>query len=152
MVSVIYGPQEHHSVRDVAAYRRAHEQFIARRAATGARLAVHVDEAPRPARIDANSWIVDCDCGAGNATDPSWGIACCYGCGAVHTVIEFPAPATRELVEAALLERRRPFDRAWRPGESVADLAAENVAIGVAVPTRVADHVRELAELEAGRP
>lgn len=134
MVPIIYGPQEHHRVRSVEEYRRAQAAFIAKQAQSGARVAVHDSPAPLVARIDANTWLIDCECGAGNATHPDWALACCFGCGAIHTAIVFPDPLLRGAIETVLLGRPRPFDRSWRPGETLETLVAENLAINAAVP------------------
>jgi hypothetical protein len=131
MYETILGPREHHQVRSADAYRKAHAAAIAKQRRQGARLVVHVDTAPRLARIDFGSWLVDCSCGAGNATDPEWGIALCFGCGAAHTTIVFPDPAIRLNIEAEMLKREGLRNRFWLPGETVEQLRTENAARGV---------------------
>lgn len=132
MVPFLFSPREHHHVQSVEAYRAAHTAFVARRAAQGARYAVHDSPEPLTARIDANTWLVDCECGAGNATDPEWGIACCFGCGAVHETITFPADAA--LIESLLVARSDVQRRGWDAGQSLIDLIRESVTVGATVP------------------
>jgi hypothetical protein len=134
MVPFLLTPREHHNVQTVAEYRARHAAFLGERRQRGARYAVHEVDTPIAARIDAGTWLIDCDCGAGNATDPEWGLACCFGCGAVHTRVEFPTPDTRSAIEALLIARPRTIDRAWRPGEAIVDLVQENLAIRAGIP------------------
>lgn len=141
MVPFLYTARDHHSVRTAEEYRLAQMAWLARRAAAGGRAVVHDSPGALAARIDANTWLVDCECGAGNATDPAWGVAYCFGCGAVHRTIVFPDPSVRAAIEATLIARATPFDRSWRPGEPVAALAEENRSIGAAVPGDVEDEV-----------
>jgi hypothetical protein len=128
--TVIKTARELHSVRTPQQYREKHARAIATRAARGERVAVLETIAPLEARIDPQSgWIVDCDCGAGNATDPAWGFACCFGCGAVHVCLGFPV--VWKAIEALLLRRPRQENRGWRPGETLEDLRADNLAHGL---------------------
>lgn len=120
MVSFILGPREHHGVATATAYEQQQASAIARLRESGARFAVHDVRAPLVAFVSANSWVVNCECGAGNAVDPVWGIACCFGCGAIHRSVVFPGDVAA--VEAALLERERPTERHWLPGETPDDL------------------------------
>ena len=130
MLSVIPSPRERHHVRTPEDYRRKHKAAVGRRVSRGARLRVHEVEAPKVARVDwENGWIIDCECGAGNCTDPEWSFACCFGCGAVHTVIRFPR--ARRTIERLLLARPKQLNRAWEPGETVGDVRAVNRAHGV---------------------
>lgn len=131
----ILGAREHHSVRDVDAYRRAHELAIAKKRRHGHRVVVHGEPGTKVAYVNDGSWVVDCSCGAGNATDPEWGIALCFGCGAVHEHVEFPDEVAE--IEATLLARPRTANRNWHPSESVEDLEAENEARGL--PARSGD-------------
>lgn len=126
---VILGPQEHHLCRTPAEYRESHAAKIAKRAARGERISVHVDPAPLEARIDFGSWLVDCPCGAGNATTPAWGFALCYGCGAIHEGVVFPDDWAA--IEATILARPEQWQRAWKSDETVEDLRTENRMIGV---------------------
>lgn len=133
MVPVIHTALDLHGVRTPEDYRAAHAGAIANLVGRGRRVAVHESADPLVARIDHNRWIVDCECGAGNATDPEWAIACCFGCGAVHAQIVFPDAAERAAIERALLARPRPETRHWDPrvGETLADLWRENAEHGV---------------------
>lgn len=114
---------------DLAGYRRRHEQAIAKKRNAGMRVAVHVSKVPVKARIDAGSWIIDCECGAGNAVDPEDKEARCFGCGAVHLDVEFPDPKGVETIERLLLARPQQNLRGWRPGETANDLHRENRAL-----------------------
>lgn len=124
--TVILGPREHHLVRDLAGYRRAHAAAIAKKRARGMRVAVHVSKVPLAARVDGGTWLVDCECGAGNAVDPEDRVALCFGCGAVHEGVEVPDPAGIKTIEKLLLARPTQKLRGWRPGETANDLLAEN--------------------------
>mgnify|MGYP000852484951 CR=1 FL=1 len=129
MVPFLYTAREHHGVPTAAALRRRHQQAIALKARAGMRYTVHTDPQPVQAFVSAGSWVVVCpSCGSGCATDPAWGLACCFGCGAVFERVVFPSdPAA---IEAALVERVHVPTRNWQPSESVADLRAENVRFG----------------------
>lgn len=130
MLSVIPSPRERHHVRTPEDYRQKHASAIAQRVSRGARLVVHEVDVAKVARVDwENGWIVDCECGAGNCTNPEWGFACCFGCGAVHTTIRFPRTWRR--IERLLLARPKQQNRSWQPGETVKDVAALNRAHGV---------------------
>lgn len=88
-------------------------------------------DAPLAARVNHGRWIADCpNCAGGALTHPEWRLACCGECGCVMTHVVFP-PDLDQI--AALLLRRatRPLQN-WAPPETVADLARENTAHGVA--------------------
>lgn len=131
MYTAILSPREHHNVKTPEDYRRVHATAIARKRRAGHRVLVHADAEPRLARIDFGSWVVDCDCGAGNSTDPEWGFALCFACGAEHTAITFPPRAARRVVETLLLERSQQRDRFWVPGDDVEAIRAENAVRGL---------------------
>lgn len=124
MVPVVYTARDMHAVTDAAEYARKQRKAIARAAKAGVRVAVHDSPAPVVAYVNANRWVVDCECGAGNATDPAWGIARCFACGATHTTVVFPDDAAA--IAAALVERPHVGNRHWTPGETVAGLRAEH--------------------------
>jgi hypothetical protein len=131
MVTIIAGIREQHLVRDKEQLLVQHRAMIQRQAGRGARVAVHTSNAPKTAYIDLGRWVIDCDCGAGNATDPEWGIACCFACGAVHVSVVFPEDRTE--VERILLLRPESKTRNWKPqqGETAVLLAEENQAHGL---------------------
>lgn len=141
MVPFLLTPREHHNVSSLEEYRERQAAHIAERRRRGARYEVHEVDTPIAARVDAGTWLVDCECGAGNATDPAWGQACCFGCGAIHTAVVFPEPNAREAIELLLVQRPRPIDRAWRPEESLVDLMLENRNHGFVVPVIVEQFV-----------
>jgi len=124
MVNFILGPREHHMVKSPDEYRAAQMKFITARQAQGARYEVHMVDTPVSARVDHNSWVIDCECGAGNAVDPLWPNAHCFGCGAIHTNIVWPI--NREQIEVILLQRVDVTKRNWHTGETEDDLRAEN--------------------------
>lgn len=91
---------------------------------------------PARARVDHNRWIADCpDCGGAEFVwrdGPS--VMICQNClnggiGHAWRAVEFPGDIAA--IEAALLARPLPQNRHWSPGESVADLLAENAENGV---------------------
>lgn len=127
MVPFLYTAREHHAVATPEQYLARHAAAIAKKRRAGMRFAVHESTAPRDAYIDGNSWLIRCQCGNGCATDPAWRLACCFGCGAVHRVITFPADPAG--VEAALLERDNPQARRWSPGHSVDQVKADTEAL-----------------------
>ena len=109
---------------DVAAH---HAWIVATRG-----LAVTTSDVPRAARVNHNRWLVDCPCGAGAAVDLGADppVARCYEDGVVH--VRVVLPPDRAALEAALLRRPLAATRNWHLNETVADLAAENAAHGVA--------------------
>jgi len=131
MVNFIMGPQEHHAVKSPEEYRAKQKATIEAKQAQGARYEIHIVGTPASCRIDQNSWIIDCECAAGNAVTPTWPEACCFGCGAIHTMLMWPPD--REKIEGMLLKRPNPAHRNWRPGETLESLAAENRSIGADV-------------------
>jgi len=48
----------------------------------------------------------------------------CLSCGGPRQEVVFPAEMA--IIEAVLSRRRRPENRNWQPGETVADLVREN--------------------------
>lgn len=71
-------------------------------------------------------WIVECTCGAGLLVTGT-GVCRCRECGLRHQV---SLPVERREVER-LCAKRAPANRNWLPGESVANLIAENIMHGV---------------------
>lgn len=140
MVPFLYTTREHHNVRTPGEYAATHRQYIAKRRRGGARAQVHESLVDVAARIDCNTWLVDCECGAGNAIDPDHVpvVAHCFGCGAIHRRIAMPPIEIRQAIALALLARTKPKFRSWSPGETVADLARENelLSAGAVVFTR----------------
>ncbi|MDP3717086.1 MAG: hypothetical protein Q8T13_04870 [Acidobacteriota bacterium] len=83
------------------------------------------------ARVDGGEWLIDCECGAGNAVEPGWPEARCFACGAVHTVVAIPDEETRLNIEHVLSCRPLARNRWWRHGEDLVGLAIENAEHGV---------------------
>lgn len=81
------------------------------------------------ARCDHGRWVGDCGCGSGVAASPEWSLACCFSCGAIYRRIVFPKD--RAAIVAALAARPAIENQNWLPGETVAQLLAENAAHGI---------------------
>lgn len=133
MHTVILSPREHHSVRTLEEYRHRYRAAIARKQRRGHRVQIHRVETPLVARINHGSWIVDCECGAGNACDPAWPITFCFGCGAEHDVV---FPAAHAEIATVLLHRPKTETRNWFPHETVHELREENRRHGIRGGTR----------------
>lgn len=129
MVPFIETAREIHGVRSAQDYRRRQAAVLQTQTKRGGRSVVHDSTIPVVAYIAWNRWVIDCECGAGNATDPANPFACCFGCGAVHERVQFPPNV--QAIERVLLQRVKPSTRNWFPQETVDDLIAENVAHGV---------------------
>jgi hypothetical protein len=149
MVTFLYTAREHHGVNSAEEYAARHASFLAKKRARGMRFDVHESEGALVARVDANSWIVDCECGAGNATAPDWGVAYCFSCGAIHRAIVFPGQDNCDLIEAVLVERVKPMTRGWDPDQTLVDLVAENVFVGIDVPDIVIEAIAAAPVIEA---
>jgi len=86
--------------------------------------------APRTVYVAMGKWLLRCVCGNAPAVDPEWRLACCLECGAIFEHVD--VPDDWRAIEAALHKRPATRTQAWVPGETVADLEAENAAHGVA--------------------
>jgi len=82
------------------------------------------------AYVGAGAWRVRCTCGEAPPADPDWRLACCSGCGAIYEGVHFPPADTLAAIEAVLVLRPNQATRNWRPGETLEDLRAENLAHG----------------------
>jgi hypothetical protein len=94
-----------------------------------------VDDEPLPARVYRGQWIVDCTCNGAAYVwldVPLTWCACCGNryCGGRWRRVALPPE--RAAIERMLLLRPDAANRNWQPGETVADLVAENAAHGVA--------------------
>ena len=118
---------EMHAVRDEIGYELAQVAALAKLRRHGHQVELH-DSPEVAARIEAGRWIIDCECGAGNAVHPEFSVARCFGCGAMHKV-KFPKDLAD--IEAMLLLRPQTVTRDWVPGETVATLRNENERHGV---------------------
>jgi hypothetical protein len=107
---------------------------------------VALTAAPLVARVNQGVWIASCSCGMPGIPRPGcvvfldhllgWCVRCgnqAWGGG--WRTIAAPPEAERRLIEAVLACRPDLETRNWEPGESVADLIAENIAHGVPIPT-----------------
>lgn len=129
----IYGAKRLHNVRTPEELVAKHEAEIRKLADLGRidNARPFVCEEPVHARIDGGEWLIDCDCGAGNAVEPGWPEARCFACGAVHVNVVMPDEDLRLNVEHVLSARRHTKNRWWSPGERLLDLAIENAVRGV---------------------
>lgn len=106
--------------------------------------------APLVARVNHGVWIAPCPCGARGTPSPGGVVffdtplVCCARCGNQGVGggwrrVEIPPENERALIEMVLLCRPNVEDRNWEPGESVADLIAQNAAHGDPVPAHIAE-------------
>lgn len=124
--------RDQHRVKNEVELRGKHAAFVARQQASGLRsVALHESSEPVTPRVNHGVWVFDCDCGSGVAADPAFSVACCFGCGAVHTNIKFPSEEERLNIEHVLLSRPRTENRNWDPEESLVDLLVTNNENGV---------------------
>jgi|TARA_Y100000310_G_scaffold98201_1_gene95919 hypothetical protein len=78
-------------------------------------------------KVSDSQWQIVCICGNYPLYDPEWQLACCYSCGAIYE--QAPPEEWRE-IERVLVARPKLGMRHWLPGETLADLVAENLAHG----------------------
>lgn len=87
------------------------------------------------ARVNHNRWIVDCpDCNGAEFVWLDQLVMMCQSCwnssvGGKWRRVRIPADVQQ--IEAALEKRHAPQNRNWEPGETVADLKADNRAHGL---------------------
>lgn len=105
--------------------RRQQAAHVARNPATSAPQEL-ADECE--AYVGNGCWRVHCRCGERTHADPEWGLACCFGCGAIWTRVAFPVD--RLAIETLLVLRPVQATRNWRQPETLADLTQEQVAHG----------------------
>jgi hypothetical protein len=92
---------------------------------------------PLPAIVNSNRWIVECpDCNGAEMAWKQWPLFVCATCwnGAAEVPYTFRPvrfPEYETAIERVLMARPVPATRNWLPGESVADLEAENAAHGL---------------------
>lgn len=100
---------------------------------------------PMVARVNHGVWKASCECGAKGLPTPGlvvfvdqpwgWCVRCGnQGSGHGWRRVIVPPPEERRRIVAVLLCRPRVEDRNWEPGETVADLIAENLAHGDPIP------------------
>lgn len=93
-------------------------------------------EPPAYARVNHGRWIIDCPFGCGGAemlddSRPTFFCCECRNAATYHRPVVVVVPDNREFIEAVLLRRPEYPTRNWRPGETIADLEAENTARGL---------------------
>lgn len=100
---------------------------------------------PMTARVNHGVWIASCECGAGGLPSPGCVVfldqplGWCVRCGnrqhgGFWRPIVAPPEHGRRLIEAILLCRPNIGDRNWEPGETIADLVAQNREHGDPIP------------------
>jgi hypothetical protein len=91
---------------------------------------------PVQARIECGRWLASCPaCGGYIDVDPAEPVWLCVTCGGMKLrsgVSQVLFPENREEIENILLERARIVDRNWLPGETAADLRAQNLILAEA--------------------
>lgn len=120
---------DRHGVVSENRYRDRHEIAMAKARAHGKTVEVHERRDPVQAFVNDGTWRIFCECGDAPAAHPKWSETRCFDCGAVHTRTVFPADVTG--IEAALVLRPMSDNRFWDPGETAADLRAQNRSHGL---------------------
>lgn len=105
-----------------------HAAFIAGLRDRGSRVDVHIVTDPIEMYVTGGRCFIKCECGAGNSTEPTWRMSCCFECGAVYTNVI--VPENFAAIEQQLV-RRPQQNRYWLPGESLEKVMADNVAHGL---------------------
>lgn len=72
-----------------------------------------VSEVSIAAQVVSNRWMVCCECGECALADRGWQHALCFGCGAIHLNVAFPADA--DVIETTLNQEPRLDLRLWPP-------------------------------------
>lgn len=113
-------------------YRAIHARRVAQRRQIPGLQSLQAYETDRPiaAYVTKGVWRTRCVCGEAPSTHPAWALACCAGCGAIHTAVVFPPEDIRAAIETVLLKRPRVSDRNWTPPWTPDDLTAQNLAHG----------------------
>lgn len=135
--TIITGPLHAHGVRSGEEYlaKQRHHLGELRQAYPAYTWREPWTAIARPqAFISGGRWVVMCGCGNAPSADVEWTLAACFECGAIYYA--FDVPTDRLEIEALLLARPEMRTRNWRPPETVAFLAAENVEyLSVKLPT-----------------
>lgn len=116
-----------HRVPDPQTYRRQHEKAIAKKRQEGDEATLRMINTAIEARIDANRWLVDCECGGAAAASPEWPESRCFGCGRIFTNVVFPQ--NRAEIEAELAKQSYEPMREWTPGETMDELRAHQAEL-----------------------
>lgn len=97
------------------------------------------DAEPVLAFVDGSRWLARCPntvCGGAERVNFETGLFFCCECRNAHVGhdylrVTFPSQKQRDQIEAMLLQRADWRVRAWRPGETIADLKAQNREHGI---------------------
>lgn len=117
----IYTAQAIHRAPTHAALVKAHTAAMRKKSLlTGLDFPLTPVDTPVAARIDANRWLIDCECGGAGGAHPDWPDARCFGCGRIYTRVRFPA--NRAAIEAELEKQAYEPMREWYPGDTIADI------------------------------
>lgn len=104
-------------------YRQAHALHIQKHGATP-----HEVRAPLFMEVNHNRWTAVCpECSSGVTTGRLWKESRCFGCGAIFVDTQWPVDMPA--IEAILL-KRPPNARHWKPGETIGSLVVDNVLHG----------------------
>jgi hypothetical protein len=108
-------------------YRRAHAAAMI---GLGITMTVSAEQ-PAP-YVEGWKWCIVCpDPACDNRPMVGWGIACCFDCGTVCQGLVLPDEAAE--IERILAFRPKLSQRSWLTTETLADLEAQNVSIGVPI-------------------
>lgn len=138
----LHGPATILRADDYATYQQRHAAFARDRkevpTARGDSITVYANE---------GRWLADCPyCNAGMTTQQDWPDIRCFGCSGIYATVVWPDAETAKDIEAELLMRPMKFQN-WIPGESVAQLARENLDHRLISPF-VAEQLAAVAESE----
>lgn len=78
-------------------------------------------------KVSDSCWQLVCECGNCPSYDPEWALAACFTCGAVYRQ---PPPEDWREIQRILTLRPRLNNRHMLPGQTLADLVAENLEHG----------------------
>ncbi len=124
----------------VEGWRRGVNRLLGRDMAPIRLQSVQPVDAPRAvAYVDKGNWWARCPSGACcgiEYIDPDVGLFFCCSCynvewGGAPLFVDFPDVTTRTEIERLLLARPNHINRNWRPGDSLTDIEADNIAHGV---------------------
>lgn len=108
-------------------YRQSHARALID---LGIPMSISTDQ-PAP-YVEGWKWVVTCTTiSCSNRPMFGWGIACCYDCGFVYEGLVLPDDAAE--IERLLEQRPKLSQRSWLLTETLDDLIAQNLSIGVGI-------------------
>jgi hypothetical protein len=87
----------------------------------------HRNRKPVLAYINHGRWLADCVCNGGELVSEGEDMLC----GSCGTISPVTFPDGKDEIERLLLLRVSPIYRHWRPGESEAEILAQNIDNGI---------------------